>query len=356
MTGRLAERSAWLVGAAGLIGSAVVWVVSPVSFPHAWLAALVFWLGWPLGSMALLLIHALTGGRWGLAIRPQLACGVATLPMLLPAALPVLFVLQALYPWMRADVAAGLTNRFYLNVPFFCARCVAYLIIWLGLAVVVLYALRQKNPQPLLYRVAPPGLILLALTVTFAAIDFTLSMDPHFASSVYGILVACEAVLLALSFALLGVSSMRARIEPDSARVLGRLLLALLILWAYLDFMQILIVWNSDLPNEAAWYLPRLLGGWAALAILIAGVHFLLPFLALIWPQVQRSQTALRALAALLVVTEVPRAWWLVIPAAGRPLSALDALPMIAILGIAIGMALRALRSTWLLPAAGAHG
>jgi hypothetical protein len=356
VTGRLAERSAWVVGAAGLIGSVVVWVVSPASFPHAWLAALTFWLGWPLGSMALLLIHALTGGRWGRVIRTQLACGVATLPLLLPAVLPIVFMLHALYPWMRSDVAAQLANRFYLNLPFFYARCVVYLVSWLGLAIIVLKALRLKNPERRLYRVAPPGLILLALTVTFAAIDFTLSMDPHFSSSVYGILVASEAVLLALSFALLGVSCMRVRVEPASAQVLGRLLLALLILWAYLDFMQILIVWNSDLPNEAAWYLPRLLGGWAAVAILVAGVHFLLPFLALIWPQVQRSPSALRALAALLVVTEVPRAWWLVIPAAGRPLSALDAIPMVAILGIAIGMALRAIRSAWLMPAAGAHG
>jgi hypothetical protein len=356
VTGRLAERSAWIVGAAGLIGSVVLWMVSPAFFPHAWLAALSFWLGWPLGSIALLLIHALTGGQWGRAIRPQLAAGVATLPLLLPAVLPMLFVLHALYPWMRADVAAQLANRFYLNLPFFCARCAVYLVTWLGLAIVVLRALRLKNPEPLLYRVAPPGLILLALTVTFAAIDFTLSMDPHFASSVYGILVASEAVLLALSFALLGVSVVGAGVEAESAQVLGRLLLALLILWAYLDFMQILIVWNSDLPNEAAWYLPRLLGGWAAVAILIAGVHFLLPFLALIWPQVQRSRTALKGLAALLVVTEVPRAWWLVIPAAGRSLSVVDALPMLAILGIAIGMALRANRSAWLLPAAAAHG
>ena len=130
----------------------------------------------------------------------------------------------------------------------------------------------------------------------------------------------------------------------------------LLVLWAYLDFMQILIVWNSDLPDEANWYLPRLVGGWATMAIFIAAVHFLLPFFALIWPQVQRSQSALRALAALLVVAEVPRAWWLVIPAAGRPLSAFDAVPMVTILGLAAAMALRAFRGAWLMPTGAAGG
>jgi hypothetical protein len=356
MTAQRAERSAWVAGGVGLLGSAVVWVVSPAVFPHAWLAAVTFWLGWPLGSMALLFIHALTGGRWGHAIRPQLASGVATLPLLLPALLPLLFVLHALYPWMHPDVAARLDNRFYLNTPFFYARSLVYLIIWLGLAILVLRALRQEHPEPLMYRLAPPGLILLALTVTFASIDFTLSLDPRFASSIYGMLVASEAVLLALSIAVLGVSFMRQCEDPDDAHDLGRLLFALLVLWAYLDFMQILIVWNSDLPDEANWYLPRLVGGWAGVAIFIAALHFLLPFFALIWPQVQRSRTALRALAALLVVTEVPRAWWLVIPAAGRPLSASDAVPMVAILGLATGMALRAIRSSRLMPAVTAHG
>ena len=207
-----------------------------------------------------------------------------------------------------------------------------------------------------MYRMAPPGLILLALTVTFAAIDFTLSLDPRFASSIYGMLVAAEAVLLALSIAVLGVSFVRRCDAAESTHDLGRLLFALLLLWAYLDFMQVLIVWNSDLPDEANWYLERLVGGWAGVAIFIAALHFLLPFFALIWPQVQRSRMALGSLAALLVVTEVPRAWWLVIPAAGRPLSPLDAVPMVAILGLATGMALRALRSAWLVPAGVAHG
>jgi hypothetical protein len=343
------------VGGVGLLGSAIVWVVSPTCFPHAWLAAVTFWLAWPLGSMALLFIHALTGGRWGGAIRPLLASGVATLPLLLPAVVPLLFVLPALYPWMHADVAARLDNGFYLNPPFFYARSVVYLIVWLGLAGAVLRALRQENPEPLMFRMAAPALILLALTVTFAAIDFTLSLDPRFASSIYGMLVASEAVLLALSIAVLGVTFVHRCDDPESTHDLGKLLFALLVLWAYLDFMQVLIVWNSDLPDEANWYLPRLLGGWADVAVFIATVHFLLPFLALIWPQTQRSRMALRGLAALLVVTEVPRAWWHVIPAAGRPLSALDAVPMVTILGLAAAMALRTFHRVSLMPAAAAH-
>jgi hypothetical protein len=336
----------------GVIGSAIGWVVAPTHFPHAWLAALAFWLAWPLGSLGLLFIHALTGGRWGFAIRRELAAGVATLQLLLPALLPMLFVLHALYPWMHPDIAAQLDNRWYLNVPFFYARCMVYLIVWFALGLAVLRALKHEDPHPLLYRMAPPGLILLALTVTFAAIDFTLSLEPRFSSSIYGMLVISEAVLLALTIAVLGA----AFADPPAGETihdLGRLLFALLVLWAYLDFMQVLIVWNSDLPDEANWYLHRLAGGWAVVAAFIAIFHFVLPFFALIWPQVQRSRVALASLAALLALTEISRAWWIVIPAAGRNLSLLDGAAMLALIGLGAGIALRSLRRA--LPVA-SHG
>jgi hypothetical protein len=340
-----AERSAWIVGGLGLAGSAIGWGFARTEFAHAWLAALTGWVGWPLGSLALVFIHALTGGRWGFAIRRQLATGIATLPLVIPAMLPVLFALHTLYPWMHPDVAAHLSNRFYLNAPFFFVRGIIYLIVWLALAALVLRALRQPDPEPILYRLAAPGLILLALTVTFSAIDFTLSMEPHFKSSIYGMLVGCEAILLALSVAVMASALAPLPQARGSVADLGRLLFALLVLWAYLDFMQLLIVWNSDLPDEAGWYLERLIGGWAIIAGLVAACHFLLPFFALIWPQVQRSRAAIAWVGALLVVIEVPRAWWIVIPAAGRTLSVLDLAAMMAVAGLAAAIALRASRS-----------
>ena len=270
------EEGAWVIGGVGFIGSAIGWIVAPAQFPHAWLAAVTGWIGWPLGSIALILIHALTGGRWGWAIRPQLVAGMVTLPLVLPALVPMLFVLRALYPWMHADVAASLDNRFYLNAPFFYTRGIVYLIVWLGLGALVLRALRQLNPEPILYRLAPPGLILLALTVTFAAFDYTLSMEPRFKSSVYGLLVGTECVLLALSVAVMGVMlGGGSEPEPSGATEdLGKLMLGLLVLWAYLDFMQLLIIWQSDLPHEADWYVRRTAGGWGIVAAMVAGLAF----------------------------------------------------------------------------------
>ena len=344
MTRARVEQGAWIVSGVGLIGSAIGWIVAPAQFPHAWLAALTGWIGWPLGSIALVLIHALTGGRWGWVIRPQLVTGIVTLPLVLPALVPILFVLHALYPWMHPEVAAHLDNQFYLNAPFFFGRGIVYLIVWLGLAALVLRTLRHDNPEPILYRIAPPGLILLALTITFAAFDYTLSMEPRFKSSVYGMLVGTEAVLLALSVAVATAALVSGPARSQAMEDLGKLMLGLLVFWAYLDFMQLLIIWQSDLPTEAEWYVRRTTGGWGIVAAIVAGLHFVLPFFALLWPQLQRSRRAMGWVAALLVVIEIPRAWWIVIPAAGRSLSLVDLAAMLAVLGVAAAIALRAPR------------
>ena len=358
MTRNRIEEGAWIIGGVGLIGSAIGWIVVPAQFPHAWLAAVTGWIGWPLGSIALILIHALTGGRWGWAIRPQLVAGMVTLPLVLPALVPVLFVLRVLYPWTHADVAASLDNRFYLNASFFYTRGIVYLIVWLGLGALVLRALRQINPEPTLYRLAPPGLILLALTVTFAAFDYTLSMEPRFKSSVYGLLVGTESVLLALSVAVMAVM-LGGGVEPEPSGAtedLGKLMLGLLVFWAYLDFMQLLIIWQSDLPHEADWYVRRTASGWGIVAAVVAGLHFVLPFFALLWPQMQRSRRVMGCVATLLVAIEVPRAWWIVVPAAGRSLSLLDGVAMFAVIGLAAGIALRAPQLTRLSVRVGYNG
>ncbi len=352
MTARDRERAAWIAGGAGVLAVAIAAIIAPWSFPHAWLAALFCWLAWPLGSLALVLIHALTGGKWGWAIRPQLIAGIATLPLVLPFALPLLFVLPSLYPWAQPAIQPHLPNGFYLNLPFFAVRGIVYLIIWLGLAGAVLWTL-GRQPSPL-RRIAPPGLILLALSFTFAAIDLTMSLDPAFKSSVYGMLAGTEAVLFALSIAVLGLTLTNGA-EAGGREDLGKLLLALVILWAYLDFMQVLIVWQSDLPDEAAWYAPRISHGWQYVAGVVALLHFALPFFLLLWPGIQRSRRALRAVTAVLVVAEALRAWWLVLPAAGRGIGIADVAAVIAVFGLAAGLALRAPRFA---PIAGAvrHG
>lgn len=332
-----AERNAWIVGGVALLVAVLGWVLRPGGFAFAWLAALTAWIGWPLGCLALLLTHALTGGRWGEMIRPQLLAGIATLPLLLPAILPLLFLLQHLYPWLRPQEAAELTNRFYLNLPFAVTRGAIYLIVWFGLAGLTVRAVRRGSS---LVVIAPVGLILLGLTVSFAAIDATMSLDPHFISNDYGMIAAAEGGLFALSICVFATA-----MNPDTAPItlddLGRLLLGLVVLWAYLDFVQLLIVWQSDLPDEAPWYIVRSSHGWGTVAAVVAAGHFLLPFFALMSPRLRRSRRGIAAIAALLIAMEVLRAWWLVLPASGQGANWIDVAAMLALAALSTALALR---------------
>jgi hypothetical protein len=341
MSRRQAERMSWIVGGIGLAGAIAGWIFTPQIFSHAWLSALTVFLAWPLGCLGLLFTHALTGGRWGDAIRPQLLAGMATLPLVVPALLPLVGLARALYPWMRPEIAAHLTNQFYLNAPFFLGRIVLYLIVWFGLAALALRALRQDASGTALARLAPAGLILLALTGTYAMIDATMSLDPRFASSVYGLVEIAAMGLFALSVSILA-AAIALPPERDALQELGRLTLGLVVLWAYLDFVQLLIVWQSNLPHEAPWYLIRLTGGWGLAAAAVAAGHFLLPFFALLFPQVQRSRVGIGAVAALLVLGAILRGWWLVVPASGRAFGLIDVAAMLGLLGIAAALALRA--------------
>jgi hypothetical protein len=341
MTRQQAERAAWIIGGIGVVGAAVGWVIAPAEFPHAWLAALTAWLGWPLGCMGLVLVHALTGGRWGYTLRPQLIAGMITLLLLLPALIPLPIVFPVLYPWARPGTASHLHNQFYLNLPFFAGRGILYLIVWFGLGGLILRALWGPNPERRLARVAPAGLILLAITVTYAAIDTTMSLDPQFASSIYGLIAIAEMGLLALAVSMFAVTFSLA-LDEGATENLGRLLLGLVVLWAYLDFMQVLIVWQSDLAAEAPWYVVRTTGGWGLVAGGVAAGHFALPFFALLLPRVRRSRRGIAIVAALLILSAVIRGWWLVVPAFGRGIGPDDVLAMLGLLGTAAALALRA--------------
>ncbi|NHO33905.1 hypothetical protein [Acetobacter fallax] len=301
---RRARTLAWSIAAFALLMLIAGSVWSPGSVPGPWLAVSAAWIGWPLGSMALILIHALTGGRWGDLLRPALRAGVAILPLGVAVLAVLLPGARTLYPWLQPGAAAGLSNGFYLNAPFAALRVAIYVMTWGMLGVL---CLRERG----LSHIAPAGLIALALTFSFAATDLTQSLDPHFVSSAYGLIAIAGAILMAFALALL-LSGLQA--SPQDLRDFSRLLLGLTVLWAYLDFMQFLIVWQSNLPAEAAWYGPRLRGSWGLIAITIALLHFVLPFGMLVLSTLQSRRPVILAIAALLVTMEIVRNCWLVLP------------------------------------------
>jgi hypothetical protein len=330
-----AERIAWIVGGVGLSAAIVGAIVQPDGFAFAWLSAATIWFRWPLGCIALLLVHALTEGRWGPPVRPWLLLGIGALPLLLPAIVPVLLLLPHVYPWARPGV--DLYNRFYLNTPFAAARWIVYLSVWFGIAGLILW---RERTVASLRPIAPPALFLLGLTANFAAIDALMSLDPHFNSSAFGMIFLAESTLFALSVTIFA-AALAGPLIREERDDLGRLVQSLLVLWAYLDFMQLLIVWQSNLPKEAAWYVARTTGLWGVIAGLIALAHFLLPFVTLLIPPLRRSRPGLVAVTGLLIVMSILRGWWLVLPADGRGIGWIDIAAVLAFGGFSCGLMLR---------------
>ncbi len=336
------EKTAWITATLAFLATVFAWAFEPGLLPHAWLSATILFAAWPLGSIALLLVHTLTGGRWGEALAPALRLGVATTPLLVPLFVPVLLLLPALYPWAAHPVP----NGWYLNTPFFLGRVVFDLVAWCGLAALVLRGHGRT--------IAAPGLVLLGVTVNFAAIDLTMSLDPTFNSSAYGMLAASGMVLFALALA---VALSAGPTTPQVRGDLGKLLLALVVLSVYLDFMQGLIVWQSDLVTEAPWYSVRLHGPWGVVLALIVLDRFVLPFAVLLVPRLQRGRWALLAVSVLLALGEVARTWWTVLPAVPRFITEVDLAPMVGVAALATGLTLRLrTRATRPAPAPVRHG
>lgn len=301
-----ARRISLLAALTGLILCAVGLAVDPGAVLRGWLAGFAVWVGLPLGSLMLLLAHDLTGGRWGRAARGPLLAAALTMPLVGLFLLPILFGLPQLYPWARPEVAATLPNAFYLNTPFFVARAVLFVALWSLLALV---AVRRPGVP-----MAVAGLILLALSATLAAFDWTMSIEPEWGSSVYGMMVISGHLLAALALATLTAIVAGSAREPGQRMDLGSLLIAGILLWFYLSFMQFLIIWEENLPHEIAWYVARLRGGWGWMAVLGAVAQGAIPFFALIWWPVKRSRWGLGAVCALLLAAHMLEGWWLVLP------------------------------------------
>ena len=312
-------------------------------FFRSYLCAYMFWFGLGIGCLGLLMLHDVVGGEWGDLIRPLLEAGAATLPWLALLFVPLLFGLAALYPWARdAAVAADPLLRHkrpYLNAPFFALRAAAGFAVWCFLS-----RRLRRGPAPAApSRLGAPGLVLYFLTLTFCLVDWTMSLEPRWYSSVYGLLLIAGQALSAMAFAigglaLLGGGRRLSDALPAKPFVdLGNLLLACVMLWAYAEFSQYLIVWSGGVPAEIAWYLRRQQAGWYAAALVMIAALFVLPFLALLGRRNKARLDRLAAIAALVVAGRALEVFWLVKPAFPPPGAAphwLDAAAALAIGGV----------------------
>lgn len=325
------SRPALIVGLAGLAVCLIGGVFDPGQAFRSYLVGYAIWFELPLGCLALSLLQFLTGGLWGLAIRRIVEAGARTMPLMAVLFVPLFFGLPDLYLWAQPAVVAQdplLQHKSpYLNVPGYIVRTVIYFAVWCALAFVLsrwsAEQDRTGDPQLLgrLQRLSAAGAVLLGVTATFAAIDWLMSLEPHWFSTVYGAIVAWGAVLTSMAFAIVVLILLARRppladlLSPLLLNELGSLLLAFLILWAYMSYFQYLLIWAGNLTEEIPWFLRRAYGEWQPVAVFVVLVSFAVPFFLLLFRGLKRNVRTLGAITALLLLTRPIDMFWLVKPA-----------------------------------------
>lgn len=313
-----------LVGAAALLVLLALAALDPAAFFHACLFAFMLWLGVPIGCMAILMTHQLTGGRWGWSLRGLLEPGVRTLPLLVVLFVPVAIGLPWLYEWTHEaaviESAVLRAKTGYLNVPFFFVRAVVFFAVWLSWGLLLVRWVTAGASARLRYRWSAAGLIVLVLTTTFAGIDWVGSLEAEWYSSMFGLYIFIAQLLTAYTVIIIPVLAWRQHhgqaMDAELMRDMGNLLLMLVVLHAYVAFSQFFIIWNGNLPHEVVWYVPRLEGVWLGFALVIIFGHFMLPFAALLFRHVKQTPRMLMAVAGWVFVAQVLETAWFVLPSA----------------------------------------
>lgn len=321
-----------------LVGAALAalgWWLRLANWWEGYLIGWLYWMSFPLGAVTLLLLHTLTGGAWGDAVRPACRAALTTLPLMAVLFVPLAMNLEVLYPWADPEKVAHdellQHKQPYLNETAFLDRTAGYFVLWLALWGLIAWQSRRPSPPAdslaarRMRRFAGLGLALHGLAVTFSAIDWGMSLEPQWYSAIYGLLFFISEMLAALagSIAVTVLTSDHddaVRPAPAVLHDLGKLLLAFVMIWAYFQYSQFFIIWYGNLPEDAPWYLNRIEHGWLPVALTMGGLQFALPFFLLLSRDLKRSGKKLTGVAIGVVLSRWLEVWWFVGPADGQPI------------------------------------
>jgi hypothetical protein len=375
---RIYQRSL-MVGVVFAIGSVLLAIMNPDQFYRGYLLGFMCWLGVALGSMAILMIRHLTGGGWGMVIRRILGAAMRTLPLLAILFIPIIIGVaqHRMYPWaMPLDSVRdpyikehlekhGFIKDAYLNFSGFLIRAIIYFAIWNVLSFLLSMWSRQTdrpgapdNTQKF-KAVAGPGLILYAFTISFAAIDWVMSLDPSWISTIFGLIILIGEVLSAMCFAvvveriLFNYKPMSEMLKPEFVHDHGKWMLTFIMVWAYFSFSQWLIIWAGNLPNEITFYTKRLSFGWGKIGLFLVVFHFAVPFVILLSRPFKRNIRKLVWLAIWLILMRWLDLLWIIEPnfSKGLAVTIADLVVPIAIGSIWFAYFFRNLNALPLLPA-----
>ena len=325
------QRKALIAGAIGTVASLLGLFMNPPVFFRAYLVAWLLVVGVSVGCLAISMLHHLSRGAWGLMVRRPLEAAARTIPLVGLLSIPVVLGMKQIFLWARPEVVAHdlmlQEKHWYLNVPFFIFRLIFYFVVWGGFGFVLDRLSRRQDeaPDPGLARrmqlLAAPGLALYCLLATFASVDWLMSLQPHWFSTIYGIYFIGGQGLAALAFIILIALylSRRAPMEqvfaPQHFHDYGKLFLAFVMLWAYFSFSQFLIIWAGNLPEEIIWYVRRIENGWGFVALSLALFHFGMPFLLLLSRNLKRAPKRLGGLALFMLFMRWVDLYWQAEPA-----------------------------------------
>jgi len=302
-----ALRRIWpLAALAGLAGSIAGLFIDPHALLASYLAAAVGWSAIPIGALAVLLTTYLVRGEWTEGLHAPLTGAALTLPVAGVLFVPVLIAMPWLYPWASGAEPHGAFQAVYLTPWFFTIRTIAYFALWTLLA---LWARHVWGDLARMLRAGSVGLIVYALTASFAGIDWIESLSPEFHSSIYGLLFLTFQLVAGFAFAVFVALQRRG----PTFRY-GDILLALLMLWAYIHAMQYIVIWSGDIPDEVVWYLRRSSDGWGVVLTLLVLLQFVIPFFAMLSERVRYGRGPLLVIAGATLVLRFVEAFWLVLP------------------------------------------
>jgi hypothetical protein len=318
------------LGLAGLVACGFGAWPNLRQFFISYLVGYVFWLGLSLGCLGVAMMHHLTGGRWGFVTRRFLEAGYMTLPLMALMFVPLLLGLRSLYPWARPDamVASEVLRHkaMYLNIPGFCARTLIFMAIWLTMAFCLRrWSLQQdatSSPEPTIRMraLSGPGIVIYPVTGTFAFIDWVMSTEPDWYSTIFLVIVLIGQILSAFSFITVLLfwfkddAPFRQVVTRTHFHDLGNLLLSFVVFWTYVSFSQLLIIYSGNLPHEINWYLHRIAGGWKGIVWLLVLFHFFVPFFLLLFRVMKQNAARLAVIAALIFFVHAVEGFWLVEP------------------------------------------
>jgi hypothetical protein len=370
---KISQRSL-LIGIIFALVSGALAFIRPDEFYRAYLLGFMCWLGVALGSMAILMIRHLTGGGWGTVIRRILGAAMRTLPLLAALFIPVIFGIRRLYIW--AQPLSNIEDKHlrehleqitqtYLTWNGFVIRAIFYFAVWNVLSF-LLSKWSKETDRPgapdnsgRFKAVSGPGLILYGFTISFAAIDWVMSLDPSWISTIFGLVILIGEVLSAMAFAvvveriLFNYKPMSEMLTPDFVHDHGKWMLAFTMVWAYFNFSQWLIIWAGNLPSEITFYLRRINGGWQLIGLILIFLGFVGPFAMLLSRPFKRNIRRLVWLAVWLLVIRYLDLFWIIEPNFSKTFSVTmaDIVVPVAIGGIWLWYFFRNLASLPLLPA-----